>query len=77
MAKSKKTSVDRRGFLKGAAAGAAALVAKPELAERAAGGATQNGQPTPKIAASMARPPSLRKWRWRAKPVDVRPNPRA
>src|SRR5271163_1460444 len=33
MAKSKKTSVDRRGFLKGAAAGAAALVAKPELAD--------------------------------------------
>ncbi len=33
MAKSKKTSVDRRGFLKGAAAGAAALVAKPQLAD--------------------------------------------
>ncbi len=32
MSKSKKPSVDRRGFLKGAAAGAAALVAKPELA---------------------------------------------
>ena len=32
MAKSKKTSVGRRGFLKGAAAGAAAIVAKPELA---------------------------------------------
>jgi acetolactate synthase I/II/III large subunit len=33
MAKSKKTSVDRRGFLKGAAAGAAAFVAKPQLAD--------------------------------------------
>jgi acetolactate synthase I/II/III large subunit len=33
MAKSRKTSVDRRGFLKGAAAGAAALVAKPQLAD--------------------------------------------
>src|SRR5580698_4051717 len=33
MSKSKKTSVDRRGFLKGAAAGAAALVAKPQLAD--------------------------------------------
>jgi len=42
MAKSKKTSVDRRGFLKGAAAGAAALVAKPELADAQQAGA-QNG----------------------------------
>jgi thiamine pyrophosphate-dependent acetolactate synthase large subunit-like protein len=33
MAKSKKNSLGRRGFLKGAAAGAAALVAKPKLAE--------------------------------------------
>jgi thiamine pyrophosphate-dependent acetolactate synthase large subunit-like protein len=33
MAKSKKISVDRRGFLKGAAAGAAALVVKPEPAK--------------------------------------------
>ncbi|MBV9771911.1 MAG: twin-arginine translocation signal domain-containing protein, partial [Bryobacterales bacterium] len=32
MAKSKKNSVDRRGFLKGAAAGAAAIAAKPQLA---------------------------------------------
>src|ERR1700685_4328281 len=32
MAKSKKISVDRRGFLKGAAAGAAGLVARPPLA---------------------------------------------
>src|SRR5271156_7213642 len=45
MAKSRKTSVDRRGFLKGAAAGAAALVAKPQLADaQQAGG--QSGQPT-------------------------------
>ena len=33
MARSKKISVDRRGFLKGAAAGAAALVARPEAAK--------------------------------------------
>jgi thiamine pyrophosphate-dependent acetolactate synthase large subunit-like protein len=33
MARSEKISVDRRGFLKGAAAGAAALVAKPEAAK--------------------------------------------
>jgi acetolactate synthase-1/2/3 large subunit len=33
MAKIKKSPVGRRGFLKGAAAGAAALVAKPELAK--------------------------------------------
>ena len=32
MAISKKGPVDRRGFLKGAAAGAAALVAKPSMA---------------------------------------------
>src|ERR1700690_4029683 len=43
MAKSKKASVDRRGFLKGAAAGAAALVAKPELAS-AQQAAAQNAQ---------------------------------
>ncbi len=46
MAKSKKTSVDRRGFLKGAAAGAAALVAKPELADAQQAAAQNNGQPT-------------------------------
>ena len=45
MPKSKKTSnpVDRRGFLKGAAAGAAALVAKPQLAD-AQEAVPQNGQ---------------------------------
>jgi acetolactate synthase I/II/III large subunit len=46
MAKSKKTSVDRRGFLKGAAAGAAALVAKPELASAQQPVAPSNGQQT-------------------------------
>src|SRR6185295_15749125 len=35
MAKSKKPSVNRRGFLKGAAMGAAALVAKPGSSEAA------------------------------------------
>src|SRR5271167_3310716 len=33
MSKSKKSSVDRRGFLKGAAAGATALALKPESAK--------------------------------------------
>ncbi|MBV9770304.1 MAG: twin-arginine translocation signal domain-containing protein [Bryobacterales bacterium] len=51
MAKSKKNSVDRRGFLKGAAAGAAAIAAKPQLANAqqttTPQGAAQNGpQPT-------------------------------
>ncbi len=45
MAKSKKTSVDRRGFLKGAAAGAAAMVAKPQIAD-AQEAAAQNGPQT-------------------------------
>ncbi len=47
MAKSKKSSVDRRGFLKGAAAGAAALVAKPEPAGAQQAG-VQNGPNSPK-----------------------------
>ena len=72
MARSKKTSVDRRGFLKGAAAGAAALVAKPQLAGAQEAAASK----MPKIAASTARPPSPPKWRWRAKPAPVPPNPR-
>jgi len=46
MAKSKKTSVDRRGFLKGAAAGAAALVAKPELASAQQAAGTPAAQQT-------------------------------
>src|ERR1700729_2075761 len=51
MAKSKKTSVDRRGFLKGAAAGAAALVAKPELAT-AQQAVAQGGQTGPNRGAN-------------------------
>ncbi len=51
MAKSKKTSVDRRGFLKGAAAGAAALVAKPELAS-AQQAVAQSGQNSPNRGAN-------------------------
>jgi len=51
MAKPKKTSFDRRGFLKGAAAGAAALVAKPGLSQ---------GQETPAPAAGAAVPPAAR-----------------
>ena len=45
MARSKKTSVDRREFLRGAAAGAAALVAKPQLAD-AQEAVAQNGPQT-------------------------------
>ena len=45
MSKSKKTSVDRRGFLKGAATGAAVLVTKPQLAD-AQEAAAQNPQQT-------------------------------
>src|SRR5580693_7586879 len=51
MSKSKKTSVDRRGFLKGAAAGAAALVAKPELAS-AQEAVAQGGQASPNRGAN-------------------------
>ncbi len=52
MAKLKKPSVGRRGFLKGAAAGAAALVAQPELAkaqqqQTAQGSAPRPGTPAP------------------------------
>jgi TAT (twin-arginine translocation) pathway signal sequence len=54
MAKSNKSSVNRRGFLKGAAAGAAALVTKVEIgeAQRGAGagqgtGAGIGGAPPP------------------------------
>ena len=51
MAKLKKPSVGRRGFLKGAAAGAAALVAQPELAkaqqQEAQGGAPRQGAGAP------------------------------
>jgi acetolactate synthase I/II/III large subunit len=53
MPKSKKTSFDRRGFLKGAAAGAAALVAKPQLGQ-AQTPPPENGGPVPP-AAQIAR----------------------
>ena len=45
MAKLKKPSVGRRGFLKGAAAGAAALVAKPEFAQAQQQQTAQSGTP--------------------------------
>ncbi|HUI81818.1 MAG TPA: thiamine pyrophosphate-dependent enzyme [Bryobacteraceae bacterium] len=48
MAKIKKTSFGRRGFLKGAAAGAAALAAKPQLAHAQA--TPENGGPVPSEA---------------------------
>jgi acetolactate synthase I/II/III large subunit len=61
MAKAKKTGVNRRNFLKGAAAGAAALVVNP--------GATVEAKPTPvpqsgtaairPMAAEVAAPPSM------------------
>jgi acetolactate synthase-1/2/3 large subunit len=62
MARSKKISVDRRGFLKGAAAGAAALVAKPEAvkAQEAAAvhrPATPNPLPGAKQTAAETTPP--------------------
>jgi acetolactate synthase-1/2/3 large subunit len=43
MAKSQKSSVNRRGFLKGAAAGAAVLVAKPPIARAQQPTAQRNG----------------------------------
>jgi hypothetical protein len=49
MAKFRKTSLGRRGFLKGAAAGAAALVAKPQSANaqpQSAGGNATAATPT-------------------------------
>ena len=54
MAKSKKNSLGRRGFLKGAAAGAAALVAKPKLAEAQEAATPGNGSAVPP-AARLAR----------------------
>src|ERR1700674_600008 len=54
MAKSKKHSFGRRGFLKGAAAGAAALAAKPKLAEAQEAPAPGNGSAVPP-AARLAR----------------------
>jgi len=59
MAKSKRSDVGRRGFLRGAAAGAAALVAKPQLA-LAQDAQAQRVAPLPspsQVAADMAPPP--------------------
>src|SRR5215831_14040422 len=59
MAKSKKISVNRRGFLKGAAASAAALVTNVELSEAQRGTqAAQAGQGSPADAPGAALPPS-------------------
>jgi acetolactate synthase-1/2/3 large subunit len=65
MARSKKISVDRRGFLKGAAAGAAALVAKPEAAKAQQAAevhrpATPNPLPGAKQTAAETAPPPPR-----------------
>src|ERR1700734_3377790 len=65
MARSKKISVDRRGFLKGAAAGAAALVARPEAAKAQDAAevhrpATPNPLPGAKQTASETTPPPPR-----------------
>jgi thiamine pyrophosphate-dependent acetolactate synthase large subunit-like protein len=56
MPRSKKGSVNRRGFLKGAAAGAAALVAKPGITQAAepAGQAAQARTATPLPGAALA-----------------------
>src|SRR3984885_3319313 len=59
MAKSKKNSVDRRGFLKGAAAGAAALVAKPQHADAQQAAVPPNGpQPIQHNANGTAAEPT-------------------
>src|SRR5271156_6751733 len=65
MARSKKISVDRRGFLKGAAAGAAALVVKPEGAQAQEAAevrppATPNPLPGAKQTAAETTPPPPR-----------------
>jgi acetolactate synthase-1/2/3 large subunit len=65
MARSKKISVDRRGFLKGAAAGAAAMVAKPEAAKAQQAAevhrpATPNPLPGVKQTAAETAPPPPR-----------------
>ncbi len=62
MSKSSKTPVGRRGFLKGAAAGAAALVANPGSAAaqevQTKGAAT--GLPSARLAAAETTPPAPR-----------------
>ena len=55
MAKSKKTSVNRRGFLKGAAAGAAAIVAGQTVSPAQAAQATQTRAATTLPSAGLAR----------------------
>jgi len=68
MARSKKISVDRRGFLKGAAAGAAALVARPEAAKaQEAAEVRRPATPTPlpgakQTAAETTPPPHVDVW---------------
>ena len=62
MAKLKKGSLARRGFLKGAAAGATALVAKPELAKAQQSDPRRSAAPTPgaqEIAAETSTPPKV------------------
>jgi acetolactate synthase-1/2/3 large subunit len=59
MTSSKKRSVDRRGFLKGAAAGATALVAKPEAVKAQQADPRRAGAPSPgakEIAAETSAP---------------------
>ena len=65
MAKTKKSPVDRRGFLKGAAAGAAAIVANPQLgvaqqnrAVAAAAEPAESGAASPVEVRSMEKPGS-------------------
>src|SRR5262245_50202737 len=65
MPRSKKGSVDRRGFLKGAAAGAAALVAKPSIAPAEAAQAGQGARavtplPSAALVAAETSPPPPR-----------------
>src|SRR5678815_1266867 len=62
MTNSKKGSVNRRGFLKGAAVGAAALVAKPVSSEAQAPQAAQARVPLPSaaLAAAETSPPPAR-----------------
>ena len=62
MEKSKKNRVDRRGFLKGAALGTAALVTKPELGKAAQTQTARAGSaalPTARELAAETEPPSL------------------
>jgi acetolactate synthase-1/2/3 large subunit len=62
MARPKKTSVNRRGFLKGAAAGAAALVARPSVAaaQQAAPVQRPASLPSAALAAAETSPPPAR-----------------